>query len=136
MCLAAGGLAAPAASWQTAPRSERALARAEQLGSVNAAVVELGTTWPSLCKAFTRCGLGMPASNPKAVRQRAIAATGQRAGQPASDGPGLLQRADRSREPAQQEGQARRARLLQLRPPQAAVALWRQMADSPDRTPG
>jgi hypothetical protein len=50
--------------------AERAFALAEQLGSVNAAATELGTTWPSLRKAFTRHGLGMPARNPQAVRQR------------------------------------------------------------------
>jgi hypothetical protein len=54
--------------------AERAYALAEQLGSVNAAAADLGTTWPSLRKAFTRHGLGMPARNPEAVRQRAIAA--------------------------------------------------------------
>jgi hypothetical protein len=57
---------------------------AEELGSVNAAAAELGTTWPSLRKAFTRHGLGMPARNPEAVRQRAIAAASQRSGQPAT----------------------------------------------------
>jgi hypothetical protein len=62
--------------------AERAYALAEQLGSVNAAAAELGTTWPSLRKAFTRHGLGMPARNPEAVRQRAIAAARQRSGQP------------------------------------------------------
>jgi hypothetical protein len=63
--------------------AERAFQLAEQLGSVNAAAAELGTTWPSLRKAFTRHGLGMPAPNPEAVRQRAIAAARQRSGQPA-----------------------------------------------------
>ena len=53
-------------------------------GSVNAAAAELGTTWPSLRKAFTRHGLGMPARNPKAVRQRAIEAARQRTGRPAT----------------------------------------------------
>jgi hypothetical protein len=62
--------------------AERAFALAEQLGSVNAAAAELGTTWPSLRKAFGRHGLGMPARNPEAVRQRAIAAAHQRSGQP------------------------------------------------------
>jgi hypothetical protein len=62
--------------------AERAFALAEQLGSVNAAAKELGTTWPSLRKAFTRHGLGMPARNPQAVRQRAIDAVRQRTGQP------------------------------------------------------
>jgi len=52
--------------------AERAFQLAERLGSVNAAAQELGTTWPSLRKAFTRHGLGRPASNPEAVRQRAI----------------------------------------------------------------
>jgi hypothetical protein len=62
--------------------AERAFALAEQLGSVNAAAAQLGTTWPSLRKAFSRHGLGMPARNPQAVRQRAIAAARQRTGQP------------------------------------------------------
>jgi hypothetical protein len=62
--------------------AERALALAERLGSVNAAATQLGTTWPSLRKAFTRHGLGMPARNPEAVRQRAIAAARQRSGRP------------------------------------------------------
>ena len=53
---------------------------AEQLGSVNGAATQLGTTWPSLRKAFTRHGLGMPTPNPEAVRQRAIAAARQRTG--------------------------------------------------------
>jgi hypothetical protein len=49
---------------------------------VNAAAAELGTTWPSLRKAFARHGLGMPARNPEAVRQRAIDAARQRTGRP------------------------------------------------------
>jgi hypothetical protein len=61
--------------------AERAYALAERLGSVNAAA-QLGTTWPSLRKAFARHGLGMPTRNPEAVRQRAIAAARQRTGQP------------------------------------------------------
>ena len=64
--------------------AERAFALAEQLGSINAAAQELGTTWPSLRKAFTRHGLGKPARSPEAVRQRAIAAARQRTGQPAT----------------------------------------------------
>jgi hypothetical protein len=64
--------------------AERAFQLAEQLGSVNAAAKELGTTWPSLRKAFTRHGLGMPTRNPEAVRQRAIDAAHQRSGQPAT----------------------------------------------------
>jgi hypothetical protein len=64
--------------------AERAFALAEQLGSVNAAASQLGTTWPSLRKAFTRHGLGMPTPNPETVRQRAIAAARQRSGQPAT----------------------------------------------------
>jgi hypothetical protein len=64
--------------------AERAFALAEQLGSVNAAATQLGTTWPSLRKAFQRHELGMPARNPEAVRQRAIAAARQRGGQPAT----------------------------------------------------
>jgi hypothetical protein len=64
--------------------AERAYTLAEQLGSVNAAASQLGTTWPSLRKAFTRHGLGMPTLNPEAVRQRAVAAARQRTGQPAT----------------------------------------------------
>jgi hypothetical protein len=64
--------------------AERAFQLAEQLGSVNAAAAELGTTWPSLRKAFARHGLGMPARNPEAVRQRAIQAARRRRGQPAT----------------------------------------------------
>jgi hypothetical protein len=62
--------------------AERAFQLAERLGSVNAAATDLGTTWPSLRKAFTRHGLGMPARNPEAVRQRAIAGARQRSRQP------------------------------------------------------
>jgi hypothetical protein len=51
---------------------------------VNAAASQLGTTWPSLRKAFTRRGLGMPTPKPEAVRQRAVAAARQRSGQPAT----------------------------------------------------
>jgi hypothetical protein len=64
--------------------AERAFQLAERLGSVNAAAVELGTTWPSLRKAFQRHGLGMPARNPEAIRQRAINAARQRTGLPAT----------------------------------------------------
>ena len=64
--------------------AERAFALAEQLGSVNAAAHQLGTTWPSLRKAFGRHGLGMPTRNPEAVRQRAITSARQRSGQPAT----------------------------------------------------
>jgi hypothetical protein len=63
--------------------AERAFAVAEQLGSINAAAAELDTTWPSLRKAFTRHGLGIPARNPQAARQRATAAARQRTGQTA-----------------------------------------------------
>jgi hypothetical protein len=64
--------------------AEHAFQLTERLGSVNAAAAELGTTWPSLRKAFTRHRLGMPARNPDAVRQRAIAAARQRSGRPAT----------------------------------------------------
>jgi hypothetical protein len=50
--------------------AERAFRLAEELGSVNAAARELGTSWPSLRKAFHRHGLGMPTPNPEAVGQR------------------------------------------------------------------
>jgi hypothetical protein len=62
--------------------AERAFQLAEQLGSVNAAAAELGTTWPSLRKAFTRHGWACPPPTPKPVRQRAIAAARQHSGQP------------------------------------------------------
>jgi hypothetical protein len=62
--------------------AERAFALAELLGSVNATAQELGTTWLSLRKAFTRHGLGMAARNPEVVRQRAIQAAHQRTSQP------------------------------------------------------
>jgi hypothetical protein len=65
-------------------QAKRAFALAERLGSVNAAAAELGTTWPSLHKAFARHGLGMPARNPEAVRQRAIEAARQRSGRPST----------------------------------------------------
>jgi hypothetical protein len=64
--------------------AERAFQLAERLGSVNAAAQELGTTWPSLRKAFARHGLGMPARNPEAVRRRAVEAARQRSGRPAT----------------------------------------------------
>src|SRR5215218_39201 len=64
--------------------AERAFQLAERLGSVNAAAAKLGTTWPSLRKAFARHGLGMPAHNPEAVRQRAAEAARQRSGRPAT----------------------------------------------------
>jgi WhiB family redox-sensing transcriptional regulator len=64
--------------------AQRAFQLAERLGSINAAAAELGTTWPSLRKAFTRHGLGMPARNPEAVRQRAVEAARQRSGRPAT----------------------------------------------------
>jgi hypothetical protein len=64
--------------------AERAFALADRLGSVNAAAAELGTTWPSLRKAFQRHGLGMPARDPVAVRQRAIEAARRRSGRPAT----------------------------------------------------
>jgi WhiB family redox-sensing transcriptional regulator len=64
--------------------AERAFALAEQLGSVNAAAAQLGTTWPSLRKAFQRHGLGMPARNPEAVRHRAAEAARQHAARPAT----------------------------------------------------
>jgi hypothetical protein len=41
---------------------------AQRLGSINAAAAELSTTWPSLRKAFTRHGLGMPTRKPEAAR--------------------------------------------------------------------
>jgi hypothetical protein len=52
------GMPSKLVGWQpsrfltTGPQPSRAYALAEQLGSVNAAANELGTTWPSLRKAF------------------------------------------------------------------------------------
>jgi hypothetical protein len=63
--------------------AERTFALAERLGSVNAAAAELGTTWPSLRKAFHRHGLGTPARSPDAFKQGAEAAR-QRMGRPAT----------------------------------------------------
>jgi hypothetical protein len=64
--------------------AEHAFQAAERLGSVNAAAAELGRTWPSLRKAFQRHGLGIPARNPEAVRQRVVDTARQRSGQPAT----------------------------------------------------
>jgi hypothetical protein len=50
--------------------AEPAFRLAEHLGSINAAARELGTTWPSLRKAFQRHQLGTPTPNPAAVNQR------------------------------------------------------------------
>jgi hypothetical protein len=53
--------------------AERAFALAERLGSINAAAAELGTTSPSLRKAFQRHGLGdaspQPPGRPAARRR-------------------------------------------------------------------
>ena len=92
---------APSAAWPARQRvgwqpsrfladraqAERAFALAERLGSINAAAQELGTTWPSLRKAFARHGLGMPARNPQTVRQRGVKAARRRSGQPDTPGP-------------------------------------------------
>jgi WhiB family redox-sensing transcriptional regulator len=51
-------------------QAERAFRLATQLGSINAAAAQLGTTWPSLRKAFQRHQLGTPQPNPAAVNQR------------------------------------------------------------------
>jgi len=66
--------------------AESAFRLAERLGSINAAAQQLATSWPSLRKAFTRHGLGMPTRNPQAVRERAAEAARQRSGQPAAPG--------------------------------------------------
>ena len=75
----------------TAPRPNGPSPWPSGWGSVDAAAKELGTTSPSLRKAFGRHGLGMPARNPEVVRQRAIAVARQRNGRPAlpRPGPGL-----------------------------------------------
>src|SRR4029453_16569905 len=69
---------------QQRAQSTRAGYPSGSLGSVNAAATELGATWPSLRKAFARHGLGIPARNPEAVRQRAIDAARQRSGRTAT----------------------------------------------------
>jgi hypothetical protein len=45
--------------------AERAFALAEQLGSVNAAPAELGTTWPSLRKPSPATGSACPPATPR-----------------------------------------------------------------------
>ena len=50
--------------------AQRAFRLAEKLGSVNAAAKQLGTSWPSLRKAFQCHQLGTPTPNPAAVGQR------------------------------------------------------------------
>ena len=84
LCPSGGWAGSPAASSPDRGEAQRAFQLAEQLASINAAAQELGTTWPSLRKAFTRHGLGMPARNPEAVRQRAITAARPRGVQPAT----------------------------------------------------
>jgi hypothetical protein len=42
-------------------KATRAYQLAERLGSINAAAAELGTTWPSLRKAFQRHAVRQPA---------------------------------------------------------------------------
>jgi hypothetical protein len=85
-----GRARSPPLGWQPSrfladrAEAERAFALAGRLGSINAAAAELDTTWPSLRKAFTRHGLGMPARNRDAVRQRAAEAARQRRGRPAT----------------------------------------------------
>jgi hypothetical protein len=61
--------------------AERTFALAEQLGGVNAAAQQLGTTWPSL-QSLRSPRPGHASRNPEAVRQRAIAATRQLTGHP------------------------------------------------------
>jgi hypothetical protein len=82
------------AGWQPSPfladrtQAERAYRLAERLGSVNAAAAELGTTWPTLHKAFTRHGLGMPTPDPAVVSARKAAAASRyhQVATPALDG--------------------------------------------------
>ena len=63
--------------------AERAFALVERLGSINAAAAELGTTWPSLRKAFTRHGLGCrPARRSQGARRRGGAPAHGPAGHP------------------------------------------------------
>jgi len=65
-------------------RSRRRFTASLLTASMRSAAQELGTTWPSLRKAFQRHGLGMPARNPEAIRQRAIAPAHKRTGQAAT----------------------------------------------------
>jgi WhiB family redox-sensing transcriptional regulator len=60
--------------------AERAFRLATQLGSINAAARQLGTTWPSLRKAFQRHELGTPTPNPAALSQRKSSAALARLG--------------------------------------------------------
>jgi WhiB family transcriptional regulator, redox-sensing transcriptional regulator len=64
--------------------AERAFALAERLGSVNAAAQELGTSWPSLRKAFGRHGLGLP---PPTLKRSASGPSPPPASTPASRPP-------------------------------------------------
>jgi hypothetical protein len=45
--------------------AQRAFQLAEQLGSINAAAAELGTTWPSLRKALHGMGSACPLATPR-----------------------------------------------------------------------
>ena len=81
---AAGGLATQPLPHRPRPRPNAPSRSPNSSAASTPPPTELGTTWPSLRKAFARHGLGMPARNPEAVRQRAIAAARQRTGQPAT----------------------------------------------------
>ena len=62
--------------------AEHAFTLAERSAASMRPPAALGNSWRSLRRTFTRCGLGTPALNPEAGRQRAIAAACQRAGRP------------------------------------------------------
>jgi hypothetical protein len=59
--------------------AERTFQLAEQLGSINAAAAELGTTWPSL-QSLPPPRPRHARRDPEAVRQRALAPASRRAG--------------------------------------------------------
>jgi hypothetical protein len=76
----------PAASWPIAPKPNAPSNSPNTWAASTPPPRSWATTWPSLRKAFTRHGLGMPERNPEAVCQRAMAAASRRAGQPATPG--------------------------------------------------
>jgi hypothetical protein len=121
--------------------AERAFALAEQLGSVNAAATQLGTTWPPLRKAFTRHGLGMPAPTPGRPptrhRRRPPAHWPASPTDHAAAGPGLCGAQPRStptpRGPQPEQGvRLRRAEDIETLSYRAVVVL-NQEAGSPPR---
>ena len=74
----------PAGSSPTAPKPSGPLPAPRSSAASTPPQPSSAPPGPRCAKAFTRNGLGMPARNPEAVRQRAAAAARQRIGQPAT----------------------------------------------------